>query len=190
MAPAFMAWQPNDPLHLKPRPVMNHTGVNTVLQATMPKFKATGGSTQARKMAQRGDVVFAVDFIKGHAQVAVTFETALQQCEAVPLELFVTAHEAAFDTSPDVANVHLVTIKGKDHVVFPKSVLARGNCCAMHLFMQRTALIANDTSQKAGMRVVSQVDDLSIWTKGGSTASCVDLPVTTATTFHFGGCCT
>ena len=187
VAPVFMAWQPNDPLHLKSRPVMNHTGVNTVLQEAMPKFKATGGSTQARKMAQRGDVVFAVDFIKGCSQVAVTFKTALRQCEAVPLDLLSTSHEAVFNAKPEMTNVHLVKIQGKDHAIFPKSVPAQGNCCAMHLFMQRTALVANDASQKAGMRVVSQVDDLSIWTKGGPTASCVDLPVTMATTFCFGG---
>ena len=187
IAPVFMAWQPNDPLHLKSRPVMNHTGVNTVLQETMPKFKATGGSTQARKMAQRGDMVFAVDFIKGYSQVAVTFQTALQQCEAVPLDLFLTAYEAVFNKKPDMSNIHLVKIQRKEHVIFPKLVLAQGNCYAMHLFMQRTALIANDMSQKAGMRVVSQVDDLSIWTKGGPTASYVDLLVTIATTFYFGG---
>ena len=49
IAPVFMAWQPNDPLHLKSRPVMNHTGVNTDLQATMPKFKATGGGQRRQE---------------------------------------------------------------------------------------------------------------------------------------------
>ena len=182
----FIAWKPGDNDHTgKARHVSNLQGVNATMQDLLPKRKAKGGSRTAMKMVQEHDLGSAADFKQGYSQVGVTPKTARLQCHLALYDDWLEALRRA--GKPMDKEHHVKWVRGKKCVVTKRTVISQGHTASSDLFTERVGFIQNELSQKAGIRIVPQIDDLSIWTRGGPLANYIDLLITIATVHYFGG---
>ena len=62
---------------------------------------------------------------------------------------------------------HIKWVRGKKCSVAKRTIISQGHAASSDLFTERVGFMQNEPSQKAGIRVVPQINGLSIWTKGG-----------------------